>query len=209
MAAPPHGISSTLPPLPVDDMELRIEYINRLEQHWRANFEYLAKQDVSRYRRFYDVQFAALYLMDLQQLQTLATGQHLSLMVDYFLQQLECLPALDDHRCILTKQRFPEARHIVSHAFNNAERSRASLDKLLPQVLPFFFLENLMQLSSDVRHVFSSSVGASDRKWNMISLNPTMHDWWRRGCFGLKWLGPAASASTEPNHIQTIRLQFQ
>lgn len=117
---------------------------------------------------------------------------------------------LDGHRCILTKQQFPHACHIVGYAANNTEESRASLDQWLPMAVQFFFTENLGQISSDVRHIFSSSVGASDRKWNMLSLNPTLHDWWSRGCFGLKWIGLAATPrSADPEEIQTVLLQFE
>ncbi|KAK0703119.1 hypothetical protein B0T26DRAFT_680858 [Lasiosphaeria miniovina] len=67
---------------------------------------------------------------------------------------------LDDHRCILTKQSFPHACHIVGY--------------------------------------------------NMLSLNPTLHDWWSRGCFGLKWIGLAAPPrSADPEEIQTVLLPFE
>jgi hypothetical protein len=284
-------------------MELRIDYINRLEQYWHSGFTALTMEDITKYKPFSDVQFAALYLMDFQQLKHFATGQSIDLNV--FLQQLQVIPSLtklsklpaaamicllvlnvsdseatvagkilslaeidmaenlrrqppigpqymplmppspgldpprrlseqsdpprfdaagnarrnepqadkrkglDNYRCIITKQEFPDACHIIGYSVNKSERNRARLEAWLPMATRFFFSENLVQICSDVRHVFTSSVGASDRAWNMLSLNPTLHDWWTRGCFGLKWLGSTTLLSADPDEIATIRLQFQ
>ncbi|KAK0718052.1 hypothetical protein B0T26DRAFT_711649 [Lasiosphaeria miniovina] len=44
----------------------------------------------------------------------------------------------------------------------------------------------------------------------MLSLNPTLHDWWSRGCFDLKWIGlPAPPRSADPEEIQIVLLQFE
>lgn len=34
-----------------------------------------------------------------------------------------------------------------------------------------------------------SKLGSSDKSWNMICLTPTLHDWWGKAYFALKWLG--------------------
>jgi len=186
----------------VDEIELRIQHINQLEQFWHENFAFLTQQNVSKYRRFYDVQFAALYLMDLQQLKSFATRQTPTDVLYVFLQHLEVIPALiklatskridkktkmggdsatttapaayvkmppspdlepppqsgtraaedvseveknargelDDYRCVLTKQGFPQVSYIVSRRINNTEQKRADLDQWLPMAAQFFFL---------------------------------------------------------------------
>lgn len=32
-------------------------------------------------------------------------------------------------------------------------------------------------------------LGASDKAWNMVSLNTQVHRYWSKGFFGLKWVG--------------------
>lgn len=90
----PRNIRSTSSLLPIDDMELRIEYINRIEEFWRGNFEMLTQQDSTKFKRFFDVQFAALYLMDFQKLKMYATGQTDDFMLFGLLRQLQGIPSL-------------------------------------------------------------------------------------------------------------------
>ncbi|KAH6635559.1 hypothetical protein B0J18DRAFT_51481 [Chaetomium sp. MPI-SDFR-AT-0129] len=51
--------------LPVEDMELRLQYIGKLEDLWREKFTYLTGRPEAEYQPFSDFQVAALVQMDL------------------------------------------------------------------------------------------------------------------------------------------------
>ncbi|KAK3361012.1 hypothetical protein B0T24DRAFT_599792 [Lasiosphaeria ovina] len=65
----------------------------------------------------------------------------------------------------------------------------------------------LLEDDAEVQNVkyFTSRVGVSDKLWNMISLSPHLHVWWRRAYFGFKFLGILPS---EEEDKSMIRVQF-
>ncbi|KAK0712539.1 hypothetical protein B0T26DRAFT_752765 [Lasiosphaeria miniovina] len=224
--------------LPIDDMELRIEYINRLEEFWRLSFEKLTKQSSAKVKRFCDVQFAALYLMDFQQLKRYATGEAHERDVCYLLECLEPVPALV--KLMTGKKTSDEEAEMAERATYVPDlillppsQALAPLRRLSQQSNPPRFESQTgrakrNEAEADARkmlddhrciltkqsfphacHIIGYAVNMSDRKWNMLSLNPTLHGWWSRGCFGLKWIGLAAPRSADPEEIQTVLLQFE
>ncbi len=50
--------------LPIDEMEERLQYINKIEKYWRANFDYLTQNPNEQYRDFNDAELSGLLHMD-------------------------------------------------------------------------------------------------------------------------------------------------
>ena len=76
--------------LPIDEMELRLQYIRNLEDFWRQHFSHLTLKPQSQYREFNDLQVSALLQMDLNSLRhALETG---SIWTQGILNSLQALP---------------------------------------------------------------------------------------------------------------------
>ncbi|KAL6878780.1 hypothetical protein J3F83DRAFT_723888 [Trichoderma novae-zelandiae] len=106
-----------------------------------------------------------------------------------------------DHRsCIFTKAAHPEACHIIPFALT---ASQDSLEILASQRI----LSNAL-LDHDTAHWFKyfvgTTVGSSDKSWNMLSLTPTLHAWWGKALFGIKCLG----IIPHDNQRSKVKLQF-
>jgi hypothetical protein len=118
--------------------------------------------------------------------------------------------ALDGHRCIIAKTVAPDVCHIVPFSINAKETARAWAWTLLKNVEGLLAFTGRQYPLDDLRTMFASSVGVSDQKWNMVSMNRTLHDWWGRAYFALKYLGTTSvrSKDTNPADIITLKLQF-
>ncbi|KAK0613939.1 hypothetical protein B0T14DRAFT_290682 [Immersiella caudata] len=65
---------------------------------------------------------------------------------------------------------------------------------------------------ADVYHrllfLFTPERDVSDKHWNSILFSPTLHNWWGRGYFGLKYIEAVKANVQHPKDIVTLRLQF-
>ncbi|KAK4232774.1 hypothetical protein C8A03DRAFT_48446 [Achaetomium macrosporum] len=114
---------------------------------------------------------------------------------------------LDNFRCVLSNMGRPEVCHIVPFSANAKEDDRRRLALLLDGTGMFYPAGNAVQKSGQIRELFTSGRGVSEQKWNMISLTPTLHDWWGQPYFALTCLG-AMTLSADPDEIIKLKLQF-
>ena len=77
--------------LAMDEMELRLQYIQNLEDYWRENFTRLTLKPQTQYREFNDVQVSALLQMNLNYLRFALEGG--SGLMQVILNSLQILPA--------------------------------------------------------------------------------------------------------------------
>lgn len=114
-------------------------------------------------------------------------------------QKEHCL-ALDKRVCIVTGASHPNVCHIIpcSSTYN-----RALIKSLKLVLLQYLGLPRdnatLMMLDSLIEP------GSYYQVWNLICLSPTLHDWWGRGYFGLKFLGATLQ---DHSNLSTVELQF-
>ncbi|KAK1836825.1 hypothetical protein QBC39DRAFT_337415 [Podospora conica] len=107
---------------------------------------------------------------------------------------------VDNGRCVVLGTADPQACHIIpwSSCNNpvNLELFRSSLTASLLALVE----ANDINDPEIIRH-FTGSVGASDKLWNVISLNPQMHVWWGKAYFGFKYLGILPSETDEESFV--------
>ncbi|RYP44103.1 hypothetical protein DL768_009407 [Monosporascus sp. mg162] len=121
--------------------------------------------------------------------------------------QAEKRKALDDFRCVLSKTGRPEVCHIFPYSTNAKEGGMEKAAQYLSGTGEFYLAGNTVQKSDQIRELFASRVGVSAKKWNMISLSPTLHDWWGQPYFALKCLG-TTTIPNDPDEIIQLKLQF-
>lgn len=111
---------------------------------------------------------------------------------------------LDNHQCVILKTANPEVCHLVPFSVNDEEDKRKNFFyKLFGTNLLF----NGRAQGQRIRRYFTSSLGISDKKWNMISLERQLHHWWGKFYFGLECLGPVYLPD-KPKGISTLQLRF-
>ena len=110
---------------------------------------------------------------------------------------------LDDDRCIVLGTAHPDICHIIPHSFNKTPLKVAWLQENLDSVAPFFNLDD-----TDLHTLFSHRVGVSDRRWNLVSLEKQLHDWWGRFYFAFKYLGTTEPLAGNDEAIATLKIQF-
>ncbi|KAK3936890.1 hypothetical protein QBC46DRAFT_20748 [Diplogelasinospora grovesii] len=117
--------------------------------------------------------------------------------------------SLDENSCIILKTADPEVCHIVPFSANAKEDKRQALIRCFTgSVNPILFKGgDGFEQNEQVHKLFTSRLGVSDRKWNLISLDRQLHEWWGSFYFGLKCLGTALVAG-KPDGIATLKLQF-
>ncbi|KAL7930515.1 hypothetical protein V8C35DRAFT_312870 [Trichoderma chlorosporum] len=107
----------------------------------------------------------------------------------------------DNGACVLTGAAFPEVCYITPAEINASEAN-----------LAHYRAQNALTMSllgdrdSNAPQLLGSGIGCSDKAWNMLCLHPTLRDWWNKGLFGLKWLGPVSTSNNDEDC--TIKLQF-
>ncbi|RYP80586.1 hypothetical protein DL769_002388 [Monosporascus sp. CRB-8-3] len=121
--------------------------------------------------------------------------------------QAEKRRELDNFRCILSKTGRPEVCHIFPYSANAKEGDRKKAAQYLKGTAELYIAGNTVQKSGQIRELFASRVGVSDKKWNMISLSPTLHDWWSQPYFALKCLG-TTTIPHDPDEVIQLKLQF-
>jgi len=118
---------------------------------------------------------------------------------------------LDGHRCVLMGTRDAQVCHIVPFAANATEDGRIRWNKVIRASIRLFLQERPgvdFGAEARIHSLFGFEQGVSDRHWNTISLTPTMHDWWGRGYFGLKYIGTNDANVQDPDAVVTLRIQF-
>ena len=120
---------------------------------------------------------------------------------------------LDENRCLITGTRDPEICHIIPFAANSTEKARGQWANCISLVSDLRLVKTLTgqstrALQTRLRSLFSFGIGVSDRHWNTISFAPTIHDWWGKAYFGLKYLGTRDMDSGNPDQIMALRVQF-
>ncbi|RYP30334.1 hypothetical protein DL767_006308 [Monosporascus sp. MG133] len=121
--------------------------------------------------------------------------------------QAEKRRELDNFRCVLSKTGRPEVCHIFPFSANAKEGDREKVARYLSGTAELYVAGDTVQKSDQIRELFASRVRVSDKKWNMISLSPTLHDWWSQPYFALKCLG-TTTISNDPDEIIQLKLQF-
>ncbi|PHH68564.1 hypothetical protein CDD80_7431 [Ophiocordyceps camponoti-rufipedis] len=115
----------------------------------------------------------------------------------------------DEYKCIITGTDNPEACHILPHAWTRSLRNRIIVQERLPFALQFLCDIN-GQEAADIQSMFfpdKTTLCALDAPWNMISLSPSLHYWWGRAAFGLKYLGHFPAGSKNLNATDVV-LEF-
>ncbi|KXX83113.1 Sulfate adenylyltransferase subunit 2 [Madurella mycetomatis] len=110
----------------------------------------------------------------------------------------------DEDRCIIFKTADPKVCHIVPFSANNTESNRKDFCGRLAATDCLLF--NTDEGGQACKY-FASTIGISDKKWNMISLHRQLSKWWGNFYFGLKHLG-VTHAVGKPAEITTLKLQF-
>ncbi|KAL7933024.1 hypothetical protein V8C35DRAFT_281348 [Trichoderma chlorosporum] len=106
----------------------------------------------------------------------------------------------DRSSCILTGAAYPEACHIIPFAVNSSGAN--AMFSQLCLTIPALMSDSY---SMDRLHrLLTPQPGCSDKSWNMLSLSPTLHTWWKKCVFAFKCI--AVNATDEEN--ATVRLQF-
>ncbi|KAK4461944.1 hypothetical protein QBC42DRAFT_85914 [Cladorrhinum samala] len=114
---------------------------------------------------------------------------------------------LDQHQCIVTGMSNPAICHIIPYCANATEGLRELWGKCI-DVTGTLGLVPPKDVSR-LQTMFSSERGISDRHWNMISLCPTLHDWWGRGYFGLQYLGTKTPPVGDRKAPITLQVQLR
>ncbi|KAK4207192.1 hypothetical protein QBC37DRAFT_456301 [Rhypophila decipiens] len=258
---------STLPLLPIDEMEESLECIHKIESYWRAKFTDFTKLPQNQYRPLNDVEVSGLLLMDLHTLRTVI--KHPGFLKE-ILKSLLALPAalkifftkklsneetdqvkaasddgtmpppsqssasdhtakrrktnfeaskqeeLDQKRCVIRGTSDPAICRIIPFAANSTDEARDIWDKCVSAVVDLEVVQksdNLepLVLLERLESLLAPEVAVSDRDWNTISLSHTLHDWWGRAYFGLKYLGVrnVGFGGLEDSDNVTLRIQFQ
>ncbi|KAF5626028.1 hypothetical protein F52700_8743 [Fusarium sp. NRRL 52700] len=110
----------------------------------------------------------------------------------------------DGYACVITKLADPDACHIFPFALNEKIETIGRTEKF------FEATESLM--SADFRTTYTPlmanarNLGGSDKVWNLICLNKTLHDWWGRGYWGFQFHGiePVSDGDTKMVKVTLI-----
>ncbi|KAL7950122.1 hypothetical protein V8C42DRAFT_309537 [Trichoderma barbatum] len=100
--------------------------------------------------------------------------------------------------CMLTGAACPEVCHIIPFAINASEAAISQCRLYLPIVNTFLGKAAAKRLQGLLGH----GPGSSDKSWNMLCLHPTLHNWWGKCLFGLKFHGILPSSNVEMCAIQ-------
>ncbi|KAJ3525456.1 hypothetical protein NM208_g11633 [Fusarium decemcellulare] len=115
----------------------------------------------------------------------------------------KCL-SRDEFECIVTKTLYPQVCHIVPFSWNNTESNRQTTESLMRLLAMCFGLTQTGTIDSSLSKLHAG-LGTSDRPFNMVAMTATLHTWWDKGCFALKWLGATPSLRLG---LTDIKLQF-
>ncbi|KAK3360850.1 hypothetical protein B0T24DRAFT_540049 [Lasiosphaeria ovina] len=195
-------LENTTSILPLNELRERLERIGRVENYFDAMH---GDWELDRY------QFAGLLFMPIATLRRLsATPQDYDAEVrldsNGELIRNAALASerkeLDKGKCVVLGIADPEACHIIP--FSSC-RTKGKLDMF--RLSLGISIALLLEDDAEVQNLecFTSRVGASDELWNMISLSPHLHVWWRRAYFGFKFLGILPSDEEDKS---LIRVQF-
>ncbi|PHH74886.1 hypothetical protein CDD80_2768 [Ophiocordyceps camponoti-rufipedis] len=109
----------------------------------------------------------------------------------------------DESRCVVTGHAGPESCHIIPFTWNNSAERNAHNAGLLQPICYLMFPDDIDGLND---LFVPGGVGATDRAWNLINLNRTLHQSWAKFAFGFKWLG--SEEVDRDNSKVTIQLHW-
>ncbi|GAB0139205.1 hypothetical protein EsDP_00007418 [Epichloe bromicola] len=113
----------------------------------------------------------------------------------------------DGHRCIITKTDCPEVCHVIPFSWSGSGKNYAEVMSKL-----FYGKTDRYLLGGDGINVemrVDLMSGNSDKSWNMICLSPSLHTWWDKAYFGLKYLGSMPSESDNAQSKVIVTLEFR
>ena len=99
-------------------------------------------------------------------------------------QRSACLQR-DENLCVLTKSTEPEVCDIIPFWWNNSSNAIGKTTRQLSSISDFLSVKQSVELYD----LLTSEPGCSDKTWNMISLNPRLHESWIKGYWAFKYLG--------------------
>ncbi|VUC27525.1 unnamed protein product [Clonostachys rosea] len=104
----------------------------------------------------------------------------------------------DEGKCRISGSTKPEVAHIIPYSFNNAS---ANTDRTVKFVGSFVLFGVTLLDSQRI-----CTLGGTDKAWNMISLDRTLHSYWDKGYLGIKYLGttPIPGQSTSEITLQVV-----
>lgn len=111
----------------------------------------------------------------------------------------------DGHRCIITKTDCPQVCHVVPFSWSGSGCAEV-MSKLFYGMTDRYLLGG-DGVDDEMRVELMS--GNSDKSWNMICLSPSLHTWWGKAYFGLKYLGLMPSESGNAQSKVTVTLEFR
>ncbi|KAF5529363.1 hypothetical protein FPHYL_14226, partial [Fusarium phyllophilum] len=109
----------------------------------------------------------------------------------------------DSDMCVMMKTADPDVCHILPFTFNDTLDNAKKTENVFYGVASIMgqeFFERLRGQAADM-----SNLGATDRAWNMICLNPQLHRWWSKAYFGLQCLG----IEHDEHNMATLTIQFR
>lgn len=106
----------------------------------------------------------------------------------------------DNNHCIITHLQCPHVCHIVPFAWNKNITNLRTCNTLCSSL-------RIFDVEDSTTNLLGSSLGATDKAWNMLSLTPALHDFWSRAFFGLKRLGFNPSMKNGRT-MATVKIQF-
>jgi len=121
--------------------------------------------------------------------------------------------AIDEASCIITGMANPEVCHIIPFSANEKPTTTKKLFQFFSCTGSVLFPgedgRTKSKRQKEAQRYFASAVGVSDHKWNMVSLNRQLHEWWGRAFFALKCLDISdAPPDKEGKKMKKLKLQF-
>ncbi|EWG53747.1 hypothetical protein FVEG_17169 [Fusarium verticillioides 7600] len=116
-------------------------------------------------------------------------------------EQKRCLNR-DGNACVLTGSTKPSAYHVAPFSWNNTQENIKNTRKIggrLGLIAGFGFVPRTSYLCDP------ESPGASDKAWNMISMDPQLYVWWCRGYSALRYLNMDPIGQHEMNITSEFR----
>ncbi|GAB0146905.1 hypothetical protein EsHS_00007290 [Epichloe bromicola] len=107
----------------------------------------------------------------------------------------------DGSRCIVTKTDCPQVCHVLPFSWSGSDRGKIMAGLFTETMDQLLFAEFI----SDKEMGFAITTGELDKSWNMICLSASLHMWWGRCYFGLKYLGETPSDESKV----TVKLEFR
>lgn len=107
----------------------------------------------------------------------------------------------DGDRCIMTKTDCPQVCHVLPFSWSGSDHGKIIGGLFTEMMDQLLFAEVVV----DAEMRFALTTGELDKSWNMICLSASLHTWWGKCYFGLKYLGMTPSDEDKV----TVKLEFR